>query len=129
VGKWSLCPQGVIRLPEGSPPRRRKREKLVNRLSERRVLDQLISAVRRAAARLGIPAQSEEPAVQAGLVRFGTRVRFRHPLLRYAAYHSASSPERRDIHAALAQAPTQGWSQSAAVATATCQRLCARWTP
>jgi DNA-binding CsgD family transcriptional regulator/tetratricopeptide (TPR) repeat protein len=58
--------------------------------------------VRRAAARLGIPAGSEEPAVEAGLVRFRTRVRFRHPLLRYAAYHSASGLERRAIHAALA---------------------------
>ncbi len=58
----------------------------------------------RAAGRLGIPVQAGAPAVEAGLVEFGTRVRFRHPLVRSAAYRSASFSERRQMHAALAEA-------------------------
>ncbi len=58
----------------------------------------------RAAGRLGIPAQAGAPAVQAGLVEFGTRVRFRHPLVRSAAYRSASFSDRQQMHAALAEA-------------------------
>jgi DNA-binding CsgD family transcriptional regulator len=57
----------------------------------------------RAAGRLGIPAQAAVPAAEAGLVEFGTRVRFRHPLARSAAYWSASYTERRAVHAALAE--------------------------
>jgi len=38
----------------------------------------------RAAGRLGIPVQAGTPAVEAGLVEFGGRVRFRHPLTRSA---------------------------------------------
>ena len=62
--------------------------------------DQLM--VWRAAARLGIPAEAADPLTRTGLVRFGARVRFRHPLARLAAYHSASPEERRRVHAALA---------------------------
>jgi hypothetical protein len=56
----------------------------------------------RAAARLGIPAGAADQATATRLVRFGTRVRFRHPLARLAAYLSASPEERRRVHAALA---------------------------
>jgi DNA-binding CsgD family transcriptional regulator len=56
----------------------------------------------RAAARLGIPDEAQEPVVQAGLVEFGAWVRFRHPLARSAAYWSAPSDDRKRIHAALA---------------------------
>jgi DNA-binding CsgD family transcriptional regulator len=56
----------------------------------------------RAAARLGIPVQSGAPAAEAGLVGFGAQVRFRHPLVRSAAYRSASNPERREAHRMLA---------------------------
>jgi DNA-binding CsgD family transcriptional regulator/tetratricopeptide (TPR) repeat protein len=56
----------------------------------------------RAARRLGIDVQGADAAVEAGLVEFGTPVRFRHPLVRSAAYRSASSPERQQVHAALA---------------------------
>jgi len=45
--------------------------------------------------RLGIPVQAGASAVEAGLVEFGTRVRFRHPLVRSAAYRSASFSERQ----------------------------------
>jgi DNA-binding CsgD family transcriptional regulator len=60
--------------------------------------------VRRAAGRLGIPVQAAAPAVEAGLVAFGTQVRFRHPLVRSAAYRSASAQDRQEVHGALAQA-------------------------
>ena len=56
-----------------------------------------------AAGRLGIPVQAAGPAVEAGLVELGTRVRFRHPLARAAAYWSASYHDRRAVHAALAE--------------------------
>jgi AAA ATPase-like protein len=61
------------------------------------------SLVWRAAGQLGIPAHAEVPAVEAGLVEFGRRVRFRHPLARSAVYRSASFPERQQTHAALAE--------------------------
>jgi len=57
----------------------------------------------RAAGRLGIPIQAAAPAVEAGLVEFGIRVRFRHPLARSAAYWSTSHRDRRAVHEALAQ--------------------------
>jgi DNA-binding CsgD family transcriptional regulator/tetratricopeptide (TPR) repeat protein len=63
--------------------------------------------VRRAAGRLGLPLQAAAPAVAAGLIEFGGRVRFRHPLLRSAAYRSASVRDRQEVHAALAQATDQ----------------------
>jgi hypothetical protein len=58
----------------------------------------------RAAGRLGIPVQAGAPAVDAGLVEFGTRVRFRHPLLRSASYLAASVADRQAVHGALAEA-------------------------
>ena len=61
------------------------------------------SLVWRAAGRLGIPMQAPGPAVAAGLVEFRGRVRFRHPLVRSAAYRSASFQERQAVHAALAE--------------------------
>ena len=57
----------------------------------------------RAAGRLGIPIPAAAPAVEAGLVEFGTRVRFRHPLARSAAYRSASYHDKRAVHDALAE--------------------------
>ena len=60
--------------------------------------------VRRAAARLEIPPQAAGPVNRTGLVHWGTRVRFRHPLARSAAYRSASRADRREVHAALAAA-------------------------
>jgi DNA-binding CsgD family transcriptional regulator len=61
------------------------------------------SLVWRAAGRLGIAMQAGAPAVDAGLVEFGMRVRFRHPLLRAAVYLSAAAADRRVVHLALAE--------------------------
>ena len=58
----------------------------------------------RAAERLGIPPDAAAPARATGLVEIGTRVRFRHPLVRSAAYRAASAAERREVHRALADA-------------------------
>jgi DNA-binding CsgD family transcriptional regulator len=58
----------------------------------------------RAAERLGIPPQAATPAAEAGLLEIGARVRFRHPLVRSAAYRSASLQQRQDVHRALAEA-------------------------
>jgi hypothetical protein len=56
-----------------------------------------------AAVQLEIGAQAAAPAAEAGLVEFGARVRFRHPLVRSAAYRSASVQDRQDVHRALAE--------------------------
>ena len=58
----------------------------------------------RAAGRLGIGAAAAGPAAEAGLAEFGARVRFRHPLVRSAAYRSASALDRQEAHRALAEA-------------------------
>jgi DNA-binding CsgD family transcriptional regulator len=58
----------------------------------------------RAAGPLGIRPSAATPAAQAGLLEIGVRVRFRHPLVRSAAYRSASVEERRAVHGALAEA-------------------------
>jgi DNA-binding CsgD family transcriptional regulator len=62
----------------------------------------------RAAERLGIPAQAATPAAEAALLEFGARVLFRHPLVRSAAYRSASLHERQDVHRALAEVTDPG---------------------
>jgi DNA-binding CsgD family transcriptional regulator len=59
--------------------------------------------VRRAAGQLAIGAAAARPAVDAGLVEFGGRVRFRHPLVRSATYRSAPVPDRQAVHRALAE--------------------------
>ncbi|MCV7379179.1 AAA family ATPase [Mycobacterium alsense] len=56
-----------------------------------------------AAARLEIGADAAAPAVDEGLVEFDSRVRFRHPLGRSAAYHSRSLQQRQQVHRALAE--------------------------
>jgi DNA-binding CsgD family transcriptional regulator len=58
----------------------------------------------RAAGQLGVGADAAAPAEAAGLIEFGTRVRFRHPLLRAAIYRAAAVPDRREVHRALAEA-------------------------
>jgi DNA-binding CsgD family transcriptional regulator len=59
--------------------------------------------LRRAADLLGIDGGAATPAEAAGLIEFGTRVRFCHPLVRSAAYRTGSVPERQAVHRALAE--------------------------
>jgi DNA-binding CsgD family transcriptional regulator len=58
----------------------------------------------RAAERLGITGAALEPEGSAGLIEIGSRVRFRHPLVRSAIYRSATPGQRRRVHRALAEA-------------------------
>src|SRR3954447_8138727 len=58
----------------------------------------------RAAGRLGLGIDAAAPAQAAGLIDLGARVRFRHPLLRSAAYRAAPVSDRQEIHRALAEA-------------------------
>ena len=58
----------------------------------------------RAAGQLGIPLQAATPAMNAGLAEISTSVWFRHPMLRSAAYRSASPSERKGAHLALVEA-------------------------
>jgi DNA-binding CsgD family transcriptional regulator len=57
----------------------------------------------RAAEVLGIGGDAAAPAEADGLIELGARVRFRHPLARSAAYRSATVPDRREAHRALAE--------------------------
>ena len=63
-----------------------------------------VTLLGRAAELLGLAADEAAPAEAAGLIKIGARVRFRHPLVRSAAYRAASVPDRRDAHRALAEA-------------------------
>jgi DNA-binding CsgD family transcriptional regulator len=107
---------GGFALPLAVPLTRRLEEGFARRLAHlpeptQRLL-QLAAAdpsgdpalLRRAAERLGIPFRAAEAAVEAGLADVGVQLSFRHPLVRAAAYRSASAPLRREIHRALAQA-------------------------
>lgn len=58
----------------------------------------------RAAELLGLPHDAAAGAQAAGLIDMGTTVRFRHPLVRSAAYRAAGLMERRRAHQALAEA-------------------------
>ena len=60
--------------------------------------------LRRAAGGQGIGSDAEAPAEAEGLIEFGARVRFRHPLVRSAAYRAGTPANRHDAHRALADA-------------------------
>lgn len=63
-----------------------------------------LDLVRRACTELGVAPGATETAEELGLVELGTTARFRHPLVRAAAYGAASGGRRRQVHAALAAA-------------------------
>ena len=106
---------GGFGLPGGVPLSTRLEESFRRRLDalpdETRRLLRLAAAdpvgdpllVWRAAERLGIRVAAATPAAEAGLLEFGARVRFRHPLVRSVAYRSASGRERQEVHRALAE--------------------------
>ncbi len=58
----------------------------------------------RAAGTLGVERQAAEPAAAEHLLEIGAQVRFRHPLVRSAAYRAAPATARRAVHGALAAA-------------------------
>jgi len=58
----------------------------------------------RAAATLGIDIATVGPAADVGLLKVGGRVEFVHPLVRSAAYRSATADDCHRVHRALAEA-------------------------
>jgi DNA-binding CsgD family transcriptional regulator len=100
---------GAIRLPGGVEENFRRRfddlpvetRRLLLIAAADPVGDQAL--VWRAAAKLRVGAEAAAPATEAGLIEFGTRVRFRHPLVRSTVYGSALAQERQKVHAALAE--------------------------
>ena len=58
----------------------------------------------RAAENVGVGASALAPAQDDALLEVGAAVRFRHPLVRSAAYRAASPEDRRAAHQALADA-------------------------
>jgi len=98
----------AVRLPGGVAESFRARIQVLPEPTRRLLLiaaaDPLGDAglVWRAAGRLGIDAEAAGPAVEDGLVEFGTRVLFRHPIVRTVVYTSASMQDRQLVHGALA---------------------------
>jgi hypothetical protein len=64
--------------------------------------------VARAAGQLGIGVEAGEAPGTGRLVSWAPRVRFRHPLVRSAAYYAAPAEQRRRAHAALAAVADPG---------------------
>jgi DNA-binding CsgD family transcriptional regulator len=60
------------------------------------------SALWRAAELLGLDGTAAGPAIDAGLADIGSRVLFRHPLIRSTAYRCVPLSDRQRIHGALA---------------------------
>jgi DNA-binding CsgD family transcriptional regulator len=116
AGKTPAELAGGFGLPAGLPLHTRIEESFARRLERlpaesRRLL--LVAAadgtgdptlVWRAAGALGIPATAVDAVHAERLVELGTRLAFRHPLVRSAVYRSADPAERRDAHHALADA-------------------------
>jgi DNA-binding CsgD family transcriptional regulator len=94
----SLIEQGFVRRLEPLPAQTRR---LLLTAAAEGAGD--VTLLWRAAGRLGIGRDAVAAAQTAGLIESGPRIRFRHPLVRSAAYRSASAGDRRDVHAALAE--------------------------
>jgi DNA-binding CsgD family transcriptional regulator/tetratricopeptide (TPR) repeat protein len=62
-----------------------------------------MTVIRRALERLRIGPEAAAPAEAAGLLEFGARVRFRHPLMRSAVWRAADPRDLRKVHGALAE--------------------------
>jgi DNA-binding CsgD family transcriptional regulator len=58
----------------------------------------------RAAGQLDIGPEASAAVAEAGLLTIGSQVTFRHPLVRSAVYHAATTEQRRAVHQALADA-------------------------
>ncbi len=63
-----------------------------------------VTLLLRATSLLDLPISAAAPAEAAELIELGSRVRFRHPLVRSAIYRAATPAHRRDVHRALAEA-------------------------
>ena len=87
--------------------------------------------LQRATQTLGLGIDAVELAVDAGLLDIGAGVRFRHPLLRSAAYLAADVDERRAAHAALAEQPTRNVTRTGGPGIGPMRRalLMRRWPP
>jgi DNA-binding CsgD family transcriptional regulator len=72
-----------------------------------------LALVTRAGARLGANISAFDAAEQAELVTiYGTRLEFRHPLIRSAVYGAATSGEQRDAHRVLAELLAESGDQA-----------------
>jgi DNA-binding CsgD family transcriptional regulator len=106
---------GGLAVPPGSPLAARIEESFTQRLSRLPEETQRLlwlaaaeplgdpSLLWQAASLLGIPPAAAAPAEADDLLEIGIRVRFRHPLVRSAAYRAAPPGSRREIHGALAE--------------------------
>ncbi|HMJ34909.1 MAG TPA: AAA family ATPase [Baekduia sp.] len=62
-----------------------------------------VALLRRTTDRLGLAADAAAPAEAAGLIEIDVSVRFRHPLMRSAAYRAATVADHQRVHRALAE--------------------------
>jgi DNA-binding CsgD family transcriptional regulator len=107
---------GGFGLPDGHPVTGRLEQSYVLRLAALPPASQLLVLaaaaeplgdpvlLRRSARVLGLDMRTINVAADAGLLTLGERVEFAHPLVRAAAYGSASSDDRHRVHSALAEA-------------------------
>jgi len=107
---------GGFGLPDHSPVAGKIEQSYSRRLLELPAKTQLLvlaaaaepqgdpSLLHRAIEILGLTLDVGAPAIDAGLLKFGPRIEFAHPLVRSAAYHTALAHDRRRVHRALAEA-------------------------